>query len=101
MLSEQWLSNNSYSLMHGKVPITMLIATTTFLLIMLIDKVLIGHSHNHDHPLSLQEETDPPPPEHEGEGNDKELNKDNDKDISKEKDIGLNKDRELPIVEAV
>jgi len=32
---------------QGKLPLTMIIAMVTLILIMFLDKVLIGHSHDH------------------------------------------------------
>ena len=44
----------SRSGMHEtNLPFTMIIASSTYLLIMLIDKILIGHSHDHEYEVSF------------------------------------------------
>lgn len=43
----------SSSLHQGKLPLTMIIAMTTFLIIMWLDKIMIGHSHDHEYEISF------------------------------------------------
>ena len=38
---------------QGKLPLTMIIAMVTLILIMFLDKVLIGHSHDHEYEISF------------------------------------------------
>ena len=38
---------------NSNLPLTMIIAMFTFLIIMYIDKILIGHSHDHEYELSF------------------------------------------------
>ena len=38
---------------NSNLPLTMIIASFTFLIIMYIDKILIGHSHDHEYEVSF------------------------------------------------
>lgn len=38
---------------NSNLPLTMIIASFTFLIIMYIDKILIGHSHDHEYQVSF------------------------------------------------
>jgi hypothetical protein len=38
---------------NSNLPLTMIIASFTFLVIMYIDKILIGHSHDHEYEVSF------------------------------------------------
>lgn len=38
---------------NSNLPLTMIIAMFTFMIIMYIDKILIGHSHDHEYELSF------------------------------------------------
>jgi hypothetical protein len=40
-------TGDSSSLHQGKLPLTMIIAMVTLMVIMFLDKILIGHSHDH------------------------------------------------------
>lgn len=44
-------SSNLHS--NSNLPLTMIIAMFTFLIIMYIDKILIGHSHDHEYEVSF------------------------------------------------
>jgi len=56
--SENASSITSSSSMHqsGNLPLTMIIATVTYMIIMFIDKILIGHSHDHSYDVSFVQE---------------------------------------------
>lgn len=41
---------------NSNLPLTMIIAMFTFLIIMYIDKILIGHSHDHEYEVSFASE---------------------------------------------
>ena len=46
----------SSSFHQGKLPLTMIIAVVTMLIIMSIDKLVIGHSHDHEYEISFTTE---------------------------------------------
>jgi hypothetical protein len=52
-LSSSSLNYEGAMLHQGKLPLTMIIAMVTLILIMFLDKVLIGHSHDHEYEISF------------------------------------------------
>ena len=44
------------SLHQGKLPLTMIIAMVTMLIIMALDKIVMGHSHDHQYQISFTQE---------------------------------------------
>jgi predicted transporter len=50
------LSSSSSIHQNEYLPLTMIIACSTFMIIMYIDKILIGHSHDHEYDVSFIKE---------------------------------------------
>ena len=54
--SAKHASSSSSLHSNSNLPLTMIIAMFTFLIIMYIDKILIGHSHDHEYEVSFASE---------------------------------------------
>ena len=54
--AEESLSSSSSFHQNEYLPLTMIIAMCTLMIIMYIDKILIGHSHDHEYEVSFIKE---------------------------------------------